>query len=186
METDRNERIFPVEEAGSLESRFRHWLQNPKKVLSPYIRPGMHILDIGCGPGFFTLEMARLTGPAGHVTAADLQQGMLEKIAHKIKGSDLSTRVTLHLCRPDYIGLTGKFDLIFAFYVVHEVPDQSSFFRELISAMKPGGKLLIVEPRFHVSAAAFDKTLDILSKYRLTLLKRRSTIVNREVLVALE
>ena len=142
----------------------------------------MHMLDIGCGPGFFTLDMAQLAGPTGHVTAADLQQGMLERIASKIKDSDLSSRITLHLCRPDFIGLTGKYDLIFAFYMVHEVPDQSSFLRELISAMKPGGKLLIVEPRFHVSAEAFDKTIEILSNYDLTLLKRRSTLVNRELL----
>jgi ubiquinone/menaquinone biosynthesis C-methylase UbiE len=186
METNRSERVFPVEEAGSLESRFRRWLQNPKKVLSPYIRTGMNILDIGCGPGFFTIEMAQLTGPTGHVTAADLQQGMLDKILKKIKDSNLSDRITLHLCRKDYIGLTGKFDLIFAFYVVHEVPDPSSFLRELITALKPGGKLLIVEPRFHVSAEAFDKTIEILAKYNLTMLKRRSTIMNREVMATLE
>ena len=44
----------------------------------------MTVLDVGCGPGFFTLDMARLVGPSGRVIAADLQEGMLEKLGQKI------------------------------------------------------------------------------------------------------
>ncbi len=43
-------RVCPVELAGSLDNRFRRWLQNPRKILAPYVREGMKVLDIGCGP----------------------------------------------------------------------------------------------------------------------------------------
>ncbi|MBE0646437.1 MAG: methyltransferase domain-containing protein [Bacteroidales bacterium] len=86
--------ICPVELSGSLDNRARRWLQNPSKILAPYINPGVKILDIGCGPGFFTLEMARLTGSGGAVVAADLQQEMLEKVRQKIIGTELHDRIT--------------------------------------------------------------------------------------------
>jgi len=182
---EKNPYICPVELSGSLDNRVRRWLQNPSKILTPYINPGMKILDIGCGPGFFTLEMARLTGSGGAVVAADLQQGMLDKIAQKINGTELSERITLHLCQQDKMGLTGKFDFVFAFYVVHEIPDQLSFFREVFALLKPGGKLLITEPKFHVSKESFERTIGMLAKNGFAMLTRRSSLINREVLTTI-
>lgn len=46
-------RVCPVELAGSLDNKIRKWFQNPQKILAPYIKEGMKVLDIGCGPGFF-------------------------------------------------------------------------------------------------------------------------------------
>jgi predicted SAM-dependent methyltransferase len=43
--------------------------------------------------------------------------------------------------------------------MVHETPDASSFFREIVSLLKPGGKLLIAEPKLHVSVEHFQKIL---------------------------
>jgi ubiquinone/menaquinone biosynthesis C-methylase UbiE len=183
MSQKRNQRVCPAEAAGALDNGIRRWLQNPAKLLSPHIKPGMKILDIGCGPGFFTLELARLTGAGGHVTAADLQQGMLDRIASKIKGTGLSERITLHLCKQDRIGLAGEFDFILAFYMVHEVPDQTPFFNELSALLKPGGSLLIIEPKFHVSGKAFERTCDILFRSGFRETKKGSTLLNREILV---
>jgi 2-polyprenyl-3-methyl-5-hydroxy-6-metoxy-1,4-benzoquinol methylase len=58
--SDRNIRVCPVERAASLDNRIRRWLQNPQKILRPYIEKGMTVLDIGCGPGFFSIDMAQL------------------------------------------------------------------------------------------------------------------------------
>ncbi|NNK85219.1 MAG: SAM-dependent methyltransferase, partial [Desulfobacterales bacterium] len=66
-------RVCPVERAGTLDNRFRRWLQNPQTILQPYIEAGMTVLDLGCGPGFFTLDMAQMVGQAGRVFACDLQ-----------------------------------------------------------------------------------------------------------------
>jgi ubiquinone/menaquinone biosynthesis C-methylase UbiE len=51
-------------------------------------------------------------------------------------------------------------DFALAFYMVHEVPDAQAFLKEVASILKPSGKLLIVEPKIHVSASAFRKTVD--------------------------
>ncbi len=66
--------VCPAELAGSLDNRMRRLLQNPLKILRPYVQEGMTALDVGCGPGFFTLPMAQLVGSSGRVIAADLQR----------------------------------------------------------------------------------------------------------------
>ena len=55
-------RVCPVEKADRLDTRIRRWLQNPQKILKPYIKEGMTVLDFGCGPGFFSVDMAQMVG----------------------------------------------------------------------------------------------------------------------------
>jgi hypothetical protein len=59
------------------------------------------------------------------------------------------------------LGIDEKVDFILTFYMVHEVKDQPDFFNQLLSNLNPGGKILIAEPKFHVSAEKFQKTLKI-------------------------
>ena len=72
--------MCPAEFACSLDNFLRKAVHNPRKILEPYIRKKMTVLDIGCGPGYFTTELARLVVEEGIIIAADLQQGMLEKV----------------------------------------------------------------------------------------------------------
>jgi ubiquinone/menaquinone biosynthesis C-methylase UbiE len=119
----------------------------------------MTVLDVGCGPGLFAIEMAQMVGKSGRVIAVDLQEGMLEKLRNKIQGTELAERITLHRCKEDRIGVSDNVDFALAFYMVHEVPNQQEFFEEVRSILKPGGLLLIGEPPFHVSKGAFEKTV---------------------------
>jgi len=151
MMPDRNLRICPVEMAGSLDLKIRRWVQNPKKILKHYIQEGMHVLELGCGPGFFTIDIAQMIGKKGKVIAVDLQEGMLQKVRDKIKGTKLEKRIILHKCDENKIGISKKVDFILLFYMVHEVRDKESLFTEIESILKPNGKILIVEPPFHVS-----------------------------------
>lgn len=157
----KNERthVCPVEIAGSLDNKLRRWFQNPRRILEPYIQKGMTILDLGCGPGFFTIEIAHLLQGSGQVIAADLQEGMLGKLRKKITGTSLEKRIRLHRCSVERIGLEEKVDFVLAFYMIHEVPDQESLFRELKTILKPEGRVLIVEPNFHVTKKAFGEML---------------------------
>ena len=91
--------VCPVERANSLDSKLRRWIQNPLKILAPYLREGMSVLDIGCGPGFFTIDMAMMVGESGRVIAADLQEGMLERLRRKIAGTEALAEV-LEQLRP--------------------------------------------------------------------------------------
>jgi ubiquinone/menaquinone biosynthesis C-methylase UbiE len=158
MDNERN-RVCPVELANSLDSKIRRWLQNPRKILASYIIEGMTILDIGCGPGFFSIEMAKMVGKSGKVVSADLQEGMLQKLGNKIRGTELEERIKLVKCDKGKINISERVDFILAFYMVHEVPDKDSFFKELKNILNENGQFLIVEPKlFHVSQKEFELT----------------------------
>lgn len=151
--------VCPVEHAGSLDSRIRRFLQNPRRILAPYVKEGMTVVDLGCGPGFFTLDLAEMVGESGRVIAADLQEGMLEKLRRKIQGTALEGRITLHRCQPSHMGVPAGIDFVLAFYVVHEFPDVTPLFEEIRSVLNPNGRMLIVEPPLHVSRKAFEAML---------------------------
>lgn len=179
----RGDRVCPVELAGGLDNRVRRWLQNPGKIVSPYISDGMTVLDVGCGPGFFTVEMAVRVGELGRVIAADLQDGMLAKLRAKIKGTELEDRITLHKCMNNCIGVTDKVDFVLLFYMVHEVPDKSAFFRELASILNPEGRILMVEPPFHVSKKDFADTLNKVENAGLAIVENTSGLNGKSVVM---
>ena len=179
--SDRNNRICPVEKADSLDTRFRRWMQNPKRILKPYIKEGMTVLDFGCGPGFFSVDMAQMVGESGRVIAADLQEGMLNKLRDKIKGTELENRITLHKCEEDKIGLAENVNFVLAFYIVHEVVNKEGLFIEIETILKPNGQLLIVEPPFHVSKNAFEETIGKAKGAGLTEVKRPKVLFNKAV-----
>ena len=157
--SNRNNRVCPVERAGGLDNRIRRWLQNPQKILGPYIEEGMTVLDVGCGPGFFSIDMARMVGKSGRVIASDLQEGMLQKLRDKIQGTELDERITLHKCEENKIGVSKHVDFVLLFYMVHEVPNKEEFFNEIRTILRLNGQVLIVEPPFHVSKSVFEETV---------------------------
>jgi ubiquinone/menaquinone biosynthesis C-methylase UbiE len=173
------DRVCPVEMAGHLDNRMRRWLQNPRKILGPYIREGMTVLDVGCGPGFFALEAARMAGSSGRVIALDLQEEMLQKVKNKILGTDFEDRITLHKCEKSTLGLSAVVDFILAFYMVHEVPDQERFFSELYSMLKSQGQLLVVEPPMHTSRKAFQEMIEKAERAGFIEIARPSIFLNK-------
>ena len=183
---DRKNRVCPVERADSLDNRIRRWLQNPQKILGGYIEEGMTVLDVGCGPGFFSIEMAQMVGKSGRVIAADLQDGMLERLRDKIHRTELEERITLHKCPEGRIGISDNVDFALAFYMVHEVPNQQEFFDEVRSILKPGGLVLIVEPPFHVSKRAFEETISKARNAGLTSVERPRVFLSKAVIVKKE
>ncbi len=138
----------------------RRALHRPQTILRPYVAPGDTILDVGPGMGYFTIPLARMVGENGRVIAADVQPEMLKFLRKRAERAGVSRRVETHLCRPETLGMDVRVDFILAFWMVHEVPSQESFFKELKSVLKPTGSLLVSEPKIHVSRAMFDKTLE--------------------------
>lgn len=179
----KDNRVCPVERAGSLDNRIRRWLQDPCKILGPYIDEGMTVLDIGCGPGFFTLDMALMVGASGQVVAVDLQEGMLDKLQTKIQGTELEQRISIHQCLKDRISITEKVDFALCFYLLHEVPDQNAFFTELHSILKSEGLALLVEPPLHVSKSAFEETVQMAKAAGYTALKGPKIFISKSVLL---
>jgi len=181
--SDRSTRVCPVEESDRLDTRFRRWMQNPKRILNPYIEEGMTVLDFGCGPGFFSVELAQMVGESGRVIAADLQEGMLQKLRDKIKATELENRITLHKCEEDKIGIAEKVDFVLAFYIVHEVVNKEGLFTEIGTILNPNGQFLIVEPPFHVSKKAFEETIGKAKAAGFKEVKRPKVLFNKTVLL---
>jgi SAM-dependent methyltransferase len=135
---------------------WRRRKQDPRKLLSPFVREGMVVVEPGCGMGFFTIDLVQMVGPSGRVVAVDLQERMLAGLRRRARRAGLDGRIETRLARPDTLGITdlaGQVDLVLAFYMAHEVPDQARFFAQLHEALKPSGRMLIVEPGFHVTEA---------------------------------
>ena len=145
--------VCPVWVGYLLASPLRKLLQPPRKILSPYVKEGMKVLDIGSAMGFFSLPLAKMVGPGGKVICVDLQKKMIEALEKRGQKTGLLPRIKTHLCNEHSLGLDDldeKIDFALAFAVVHEVPDANNFFSEVYTAIKPGGKVLMAEPKGRV------------------------------------
>lgn len=143
-----------------LANPLRRWLEDPAHILSPHLRPGMTVMEPGPGMGFFTLELARLTGPTGRVVAVDLQPRMLAGLKRRAKKAGLEERIETRVAEPERLGvddLKEKIDFVLAFAMVHELPSPQSFFNEVAPCLKPGGCMLLAEPKGHVTEDSFTR-----------------------------
>ena len=66
---------------------------DPEKVVRPFVREGMTVLEPGPGMGFFTIELARLVGPSGRVVAVDIQPKMLDGLKRRAAKAGVADRV---------------------------------------------------------------------------------------------
>ncbi len=176
-------KIYFPSKSASLDNPVRKFIQNPRKILSPYIMDGANVLDLGCGPGLFSFEMAKLVGKKGKVVAADIQQEMLDKLKNKISGLEIEKRIKIHKCGKRYIGLNEKFDFILVFYVAHEVENKEGLFKNLKRIMKPSAKILLSEPLFHVSKNSFEETLEVAEKTGFKIISRPWVNLSRSALL---
>lgn len=147
-----------------LAGSWRRWLQDPAALLAPFVREGMTVLEPGPGMGFFSLELARLVGDWGRVVCVDLQPRMLSGLRRRAEAAGLGRRIEARLAEPGDMGLedlSAQVDFILAFAVVHELPDAGVFFKEMRAALKPGGRLLLAEPRIEVGLGRFEETIRI-------------------------
>ncbi|CAA6606031.1 Methyltransferase type 11 [Rhodospirillaceae bacterium LM-1] len=136
----------------------RRWVQDPVRILSPFVREGMTVLEPGPGMGFFTLDLARLVGSTGQVIAVDLQPRMLAGLMRRAAKAGLDARIETRVAAAKRMGiddLKGSVDFSLAFAMVHELPSPQDFFAELAPCLKPNGCVLMVEPAGHVPDDVF-------------------------------
>jgi ubiquinone/menaquinone biosynthesis C-methylase UbiE len=147
--------------AYTFDNPIRKLLHPVPKVLGPYVGDGMTVMDVGCGMGHFSIGMAALVGKTGKVIAIDMQQKMLDVMLKRAARAVVADRIVTHLCQRDNIEIEESADFILAFWMVHEVPDKQRFFDQLKSRLQDNGKILIAEPKMHVSAAELNRTVEI-------------------------
>ncbi len=142
-----------------IDNWLRRRLHDPTKIVGPYVKPGMTVMDVGCGMGLFSLAMAKMTGDNGRVIAVDLQQNMLDVLRKRAEKAGVAGRIRLHQCEKDRLGIEEPIDFALAMMMIHEVPDRQRLLSEIHGCLKPGGKLLAAEPKIHVSRKAFGQMM---------------------------
>ena len=124
-----------------------------------------------------------MVGKSGWVIAADLQEGMLQKVKEKVKGTELEERILLNKCGEEKIGVSEPVVYVLLFYMVHEVPNKEHFFNEIGAIVKPQGQVLIVEPPFHVSKSSFEETVRIAANTGLIVIESPKMFFSRAVVL---
>lgn len=170
----------------TFDNPLRKLLHNPEAILRPYVHPGDRVIDIGPGMGYFTIPLARLVGPKGHVIAIDVQEKMLSALRSRAKKNGFSERIEAHLASQNSLGKHEPVDFILAFWMAHEVPDQSSFFREIRESLKPVGSLLLAEPIVHVPRKYFLRTLQAAIETGLAVKESPKIRLSHSVLLGFE
>ena len=156
------QRVCPVWVGYLLLNPLRKFLENPVKLFGDYVKPGMTVLEPGCGPGYFTLPLAEMVGPEGRVICLDVQEKMLDIVKRRAQKAGLADRLELRVVRDRSLGspdLAGQVDLAVAMHMVHEVPEPESFLGEVHTLLKPGGRLYVVEPKAHTTEHDYGEML---------------------------
>jgi len=148
--------ICPHQFSFFLDNWLRRLIQHPKKIVGPYIEVGDTVIDMGCGPGYFTIDMAKMVGSQGRVIAVDIQEKMLDYVRKKAHRHGVAQRIDYLLVGAQESGLSHQVDFILAFYMIHETPDVHQTLITFKRLLKQGGKILAVEPKMHVKQPAFE------------------------------
>jgi ubiquinone/menaquinone biosynthesis C-methylase UbiE len=131
---------------------------------------GATVADVGAGVGYTTLRLARRVGPRGTVLATDLQPEMIRMLKENIRQAELQN-VKPILCTQDDPKLPeGKVDLILLVDVYHECAQPEAALEGWRKALKPGGRLVLVEFR------AEDPDVPIKPEHKMTLSQVRKEI----------
>jgi ubiquinone/menaquinone biosynthesis C-methylase UbiE len=117
------------------------------KLSAAGLKEGQEILEVGCGPGYFSIPAAEIAGDKGHVTSIDINPAAVEYLRKKIQRLR-AKNVEAVLADASATGLPdGSFDVAFLFGVVHAFPRLDDVLREMHRVLKPNGKLCIQSRR---------------------------------------
>jgi ubiquinone/menaquinone biosynthesis C-methylase UbiE len=109
------------------------------------IRPGERVLELGPGPGAFSVDAARRAEPGGSLVAVDIQPQMIAAVEEKARQTGV-TNIETHVASAYDLPLEdGSVDRAFLVTVLPEIPDRHRALLELHRVLKPGGLLSITE-----------------------------------------
>lgn len=140
----------PMDVGGApwLDRANREQEENTEKALQVIgIARGSSVADIGAGSGYYTVKLATLVGPSGRVYANDIQPGMLDLVRRKVDQLRL-VNVSFVLGESSDPRLPpSSVDLALMVDVYHEVSEPQSMLRHIRDALRPGGRLVLLEYR---------------------------------------
>ncbi len=151
-----------------LDSNIRRAMQPQAALIRRSgIQPGMRVLEIGCGSGAYTLEVARAVGATGKVVALDIQPGMLEQLKNKLtrsENTDIRNVEPLLASACQLPFQNGSFDAAFMITVLQEIPDKWRALAEVRRTLRPGGIVAVTEWLFDPDYPLKQTTLRLLKE----------------------
>lgn len=109
------------------------------------VRTGMRVADVGAGSGYYTVRLSRRVGPAGKVVAQDIMPEYLRRLRERVRREGLAN-VTLALGEPHDPRLPpASADLVMLVHMYHEVEQPYAFLHNLRPALRPGGRVAVVD-----------------------------------------
>lgn len=129
----------------------RRTLARDHRILAALLRPGMRVLDVGCGTGAITVGIAHAVGTGGRVLGIDADAGMIDRARHAC--SDLRQLTFQHMDVSD-LPFRAEFDIVTAARTLQWIPDRSGALARLRQACRPGGHLVILD--YDHTAATWD------------------------------
>lgn len=137
---------FDPTRCARLESPARLALLPPQRVLDLVsVRTGERVLDVGCGPGIFTVPLARAVGPSGRVVAVDLDPGMVAACSRRVTSLGLDNVVVERSEESTLPVPAVSMDLVFASHLLHELEDPRAFLAEVRRVLRRPGRLAATE-----------------------------------------
>ncbi len=141
----RHGRLFPPLDLGLLERPDRALWQKPDQIMDAvHVADGSTVADIGAGAGWFTIRLAQRVGPKGLVYAQDVQRLMLDAIKRRVQREGLQNVETKQAHGTDPNLPARTLDAILMVDAYQEVDDRVTYLRNLANALKPTGRIGIV------------------------------------------
>ena len=120
--------------------------QKPDAVLRAIgLRRGQTVAEIGAGPGFWTLRLARLVGPSGRVYAVDPEPAGLEVLRQRLEKTRVKNVTPVLGGAADPLLPAGRCDLALIVNTYHHFPDGPAFLRRVAAALRSGGRLVNID-----------------------------------------
>jgi ubiquinone/menaquinone biosynthesis C-methylase UbiE len=135
----------------------------------------MTVLDVGSAMGFFSLPLARMAGAEGRVLSVDVEPRMIDGLVRRARRAGLAGRIVPIACDEDDLGLRdhkAAVDLAVVIHTLHEMPDIEHALRQIADALKPTGRLLVIEPMGHVSRKTWEFELAAARRAGLEVVRR--------------
>lgn len=167
------------EELGRLGYQHNVWHPEAEKLWElAGFKAGQSLLDLGCGPGFATLDLSQIVGAAGNVHAVDAAGNFVEYLGQKLADSNV-TNVSLEQADVADLGLDdSSVDGVFARWLFCFLPEPGAALREVFRVMRPGSSLVIWDYFNYLSARFFpnrDSIKNLFSAFELSNNRRGGT-----------
>lgn len=134
----------PVAEPTSEAQRDRHDEAGSVMDLAG-VAPGMSVADIGAGEGYYTVRLSPRVGKKGRVLAEDIDPASLSDLGDRVARENLENVSIQHGAEADPHLPAGSFDRIFMVHMYHEVSEPYAFLWHLRPALRPGGRVVVVD-----------------------------------------